>query len=117
MVGPGRSSATARCRGVRPVRRFQHRLAGLLDGEAEFIAGDPVITTRNVAVDTSRFFYGVSADYAWPGRKIMASVYWLDQRASGIVDRQAIGGELRFAGSLFSGYGVIDVDVHFGQLS
>lgn len=80
------------------------------------LAGYPVWSERQTSVDRSRSFYGVSADLASADGRRSASLYWLDQRSAGLVDRRAIGVQARFARNGFSLYGLLDYDVAFGTL-
>jgi len=79
--------------------------------------GHPVQTSRHTGIDDGRTFHGFNFDYAWPGDRLWTSVYLIEQRASGLVDRQAIGAEARFTARRVNLSGVVDYDVRFGKLS
>lgn len=79
--------------------------------------GHPVQTSRHTGIDDGRTFYGVNFDYAWPGKRLWTSVYLIEQRASGLVDRQAIGAEVRVKAPRVNLAGIVDYDVRFGTLS
>lgn len=83
----------------------------------EAVAGAPVESTRDINIDSSRVFYGVSLVFgrfagAWDG-----DIYVIEQRASGVVDRRAVGLELRYVSTSRAIFGAIDYDTHFGRLN
>lgn len=80
------------------------------------VAGYPVWSERQTSVDRSRGFYGISADLTSADGRRSASLYWLDQRSAGLVDRRAIGLQARITRTGFSVYGLLDYDVAFGTL-
>jgi len=83
----------------------------------EGVAGAPVDSPREVVIDTNRYFYGVSLVFgrfanAWDG-----DIYAIEQRSSGMIDRRAVGAELRYVERGRSVFGAVDYDVHFNQLN
>ena len=82
------------------------------------VAGFPVITSRQTKVLTDRHFYGISLDYGARSDMVRASVYIFNQQArGGLVDRRSIGTELRFRKDDFNAFGLIDYDIHHGQVN
>ena len=81
------------------------------------VAGAPVESRRDEPFKNERYFYGVSADFGpiWGG--LEASIFALEQRDRSVVDRQAVGTELRYIDSTKSAFATIDYDVHFQQLN
>jgi hypothetical protein len=63
--------------------------------------------------DTSRVFYGVNLDLGPVAKYWNFNVFAVNQTADGTVDRQAVGGELRYARGSSTGYGLFDYDVAF----
>ncbi|RMG92632.1 MAG: hypothetical protein D6708_06425, partial [Candidatus Dadabacteria bacterium] len=80
------------------------------------VAGYPVDTTSVPHPETERRFWGLSADLeggAWGDW----TVYFLDQRADGLVDRRAVGAEVRKSDEWSSLYGLLDYDVSYRSLN
>ncbi len=77
------------------------------------VAGQPV----DPVLDTSRRFYGLSLDLDTISERWSGSVYAFNQTADGIVDRQAVGGELRYFDPRRSAYALIDYDTSFRALN
>ncbi|WP_238542247.1 hypothetical protein [Sphingomonas sp. PAMC 26621] len=80
------------------------------------VAGFPVWSERQTWVDRSRPFYGLGADLTSPNGRRSIGVYWFDQRAAGLVDRQSIGIEGHSASRVLSLSGLVDFNVAFGTL-
>ena len=79
------------------------------------VAGKPVYSTSN-GVDESRTFYGVSANSGLFVDDLNVGVFFLQQDASGLTDRQVIGGEARYFSDTKSLWGLIDYDIAFQEL-
>ncbi len=79
--------------------------------------GFPVQSSRDLEVDSDRYFAGVSVDYAVIPDRLDATVYVLEQRFGDLVDRRAVGLEFRYFDAKRSAYGVFDYDAHFGELN
>lgn len=80
------------------------------------VAGYPVDATSVSHPETERRFWGLSADLeggAWGDW----TVYFFDQRAEGLVDRRAVGAEVRKAGDRSSLFGLVDYDVSYRSLN
>lgn len=94
------------------------RVGGQLGGPVRLnlVAGSPVQSTRFGLFNDGRHFYGMSVDLSLAGDALWTSAYWIDQRASGLVDRRALGLEARYTGRAFGLHGIVDYDVHFGAL-
>lgn len=83
----------------------------------EVVGGAPVNSPRKMMVDGHRVFYGTSLAFgrfrnAWDG-----DIYAIEQRASGHLDRRAVGAELRYVEGGRSVFGAVDYDVHFNTLN
>lgn len=81
------------------------------------VVGHPVWSSRQTAVDSSRTFYSLGVDVSSSDKSRRFSLSWFDQRASGLVDRQAINFQLQLARPNASLLAVIDYDVLFNVLS
>jgi len=81
---------------------------------ADVIAGFPVDRTRS-PLDTQRKAYGASLAYlngAWN-----ADIYAMRQTDHGILDRQPIGMETRYALGQSSLLGILEYDLHFQEIN
>ena len=81
------------------------------------VAGFPVQSSRDIEVATDRRFVGASLDYSVVPDALDATVYFLNQTYGDLTDRQAAGMEFRYFHGAQSSYGVIDYDVHYGQMN
>lgn len=79
------------------------------------VSGFPVQSSRDLKINTDRVFVGGSADVTLIPDALDATVYYVDQKFGGLIDRQAAGGELRYFNAHASAYAVYDYDVHFQQ--
>jgi tetratricopeptide (TPR) repeat protein len=79
--------------------------------------GFPVLSSRQLYIGSDRAFYGLSADIGGKRDALQTTVYWFDQRSHGLVDRQAIGTEIRYIKGSFNAYAILDYDVKFNKLN
>ena len=68
-------------------------------------------------VNEDRYLYGLSFDVGPFFGALSASVYGIEQQVDGIVDRRAVGGELRYAERRLSAFGLLDYDIYFHELN
>ncbi|MBR0550998.1 tetratricopeptide repeat protein [Stakelama marina] len=88
------------------------------ESQVNLIFGHPVWSARSTGIDASRTFYAISADIGSSAKGARGRIYWFDQRQEGgIVDRQAIGGQVRLTGERFSLTALADYDLSFGTLN
>ncbi|VAW77576.1 hypothetical protein MNBD_GAMMA13-1820 [hydrothermal vent metagenome] len=80
------------------------------------VAGFPVFSTRD-AVKTDRYLYGVSADIGAVANAWDFEAFYIEQQNNGILDRRAIGGEVRYFDPIRSMNGFIDYDISFDSLN
>ncbi len=81
------------------------------------VAGSPVLSRFDLPFKDSKSLYGVSADFGPFFGGFEASVYAIEQRARWLLDRRAIGTELRYFDLTKTGFLTVDYDVHFQQLN
>jgi SPOR domain len=81
------------------------------------VGGTPVLRARDLFVRSDRFFYGASVDLGGRKDTIQSTLYWYDERSPGLIDRQALGAEIRYLKGQFNAYGIFDYDVHFGRVN
>ena len=82
----------------------------------ETVAGRPVFSTAD-SVDDARTFYGVSTNFGPIGDNLDVGMFFLQQDIEGMVDRQAVGAELRYFGETKSVWGIVDFDTAFSELA
>lgn len=81
------------------------------------VAGLPVERTSDMDFDTSRYFYGVNLETG-PWRQYWeANTYLIEQQADGLLDRRAVGGELRYLHPTVNLYSLVDYDIAFSTLN
>lgn len=81
------------------------------------VAGMPVESTTMTRPDSSRRFYGVNLK-SGPWRDYWElNGYLIQQQADGLLDRRAVGGELRYLHPEHSLYTLLDYDISYGTLN
>ncbi len=80
------------------------------------VSGLPVNSTQD-GLGPERYFYGVSADMGTFANAWDFVAYMIEQRTEDLIDRRAIGGEVRYFDSNKSLLSLIDYDIHYNQLN
>ena len=80
------------------------------------LGGYPVESTRT-GTATDRRFYALSADLGTFGGAWDLSTYAISQQYFGMTDRQAIGSEVRYYRPGRTFVGLVDYDIHYGDLN
>jgi len=80
-------------------------------------AGSPVARRRDLPFLEDTFFYGASADIGPLFNGLDASVFAVEQRTDGLVDRRAIGTEFRYFDDNKSAFATIDYDIFYNELN
>ena len=80
------------------------------------VMGKPAYSTAD-GVDSSRSFYGASVNYGPVLENLELGLFYIQQDIENVRDRQAVGGEFRYFGSKQSLWGMVDYDLHFGELA
>ena len=81
------------------------------------VVGFPVTTTTMDSVNTDKYFYGINVDLGTFAKVWDFNVFIIEQRADGYLDRQALGGEVRFFEPNHSLLALVDYDLHFSELN
>jgi hypothetical protein len=81
------------------------------------MAGEPIIRTFSDIDIYKKSFYGVKVDLTSEDKKLSNNVFFVQQDVDGILDRQAIGGDVRYAKKGLSIFGLIDYDLYFSDVS
>ena len=81
------------------------------------VFGAPVASVRQTRIDPDRRFYGVSTDWSGVRDAWDVSAYAIQQENNGLIDRRALGSELRYQDEEKSLFNTIDYDIFYGQLN
>lgn len=81
------------------------------------IGGLPVDSSRDISINSNRYFGAVGLDLGPIFDDWHANIYAIEQQTEGILDRQAVGGELRFAQSDMTVFSLVDYDVSFSKVN
>jgi hypothetical protein len=82
------------------------------------LGGRPVDLISDTAVDESeRYFYAASMNLQPQDSAWQYALFATEQRIDGIEDRQAVGGELRYATADKSLFSLLDYDTGYGELN
>lgn len=87
------------------------------DLKLQAVAGAPVYSRAAKPFADGRIFYGANIDYNFPGDKWAGSVYAIEQDIKSVVDRRAIGAELRYFDSALAFYSSADYDIFYKELN
>ena len=80
---------------------------------SNYVPDDP----RNFTADLNRYFYGANVDIGPLGQAWSGNAYFINQMVNGVVDRRAVGTELRYASNGKNAFGLVDYDVSYGVLN
>ncbi len=109
---PGNTAGvTSRFDGVRLSRRLAEQWRVTLRG------GFPVEIQNSDHVETNRYLYGISLDGEDLAGHVDAQVFALQQQADGLLDRNGVGGELRYVDERLFVASYVDYDLYFGDLN
>jgi tetratricopeptide (TPR) repeat protein len=81
------------------------------------VAGSPVLSRFDLPFRDQRYFYGTSVDLGPFFGGFETTLFAVEQRDRWLVDRQAVGAELRYFDQTKSAFSTLDYDVHFGRLN
>lgn len=81
------------------------------------VVGSPVYYRDVEPFADKRFFYGVSLDMTSANKVWSGAIYAIEQDVENIVDRRAVGAELRYVKKNVSSYAGIDYDVYYGEIN
>jgi tetratricopeptide (TPR) repeat protein len=81
------------------------------------VGGSPVERRADEPFKDERYFYGASVDFDHFWGNLEATLFAIEQRDRWLLDRQAVGGELRYIDADKSAFALVDYDVHFQELN
>lgn len=81
--------------------------------DSNYVPDDP----RNFRADLKRYFYGANVDIGPLGDAWSGNAYYLNQMVNGVVDRRAVGSEVRYASNGKNAFSLVDYDISYGVLN
>ena len=109
-----------RSRGKGVFGRFDGAVLGYAINETNKInltLGAPVSSSKVLKLDPERRFIGLNYEWDEMITNVDLSVFFLNQTISGLTDRRAIGGEIKYINSGTSAYSLVDYDIFHSQLN
>ncbi len=97
--------------------RFDGALLGynvLPKWRLNLVAGVPV---DEIAPDSDRHFIGLSTDLGPFGQSWLGNLYLIQDDVDGVIDRKAVGVEMRYFSAKGSFFSLVDYDVNFDELN
>ena len=80
------------------------------------VLGQPDNGTHN-HVSTNRTFFGGAVEFAPKESRVSGNVYFNQQVADGLVERRALGTELRYFNNTFSAFGLMEYDTLYSTVN
>jgi len=99
--------------------RFDGGLLGYRVNEwakINFNIGSPVDSSTN-SPNSDKFFYGASVDIGTLAQKWDFNFFIIEQRANGLIDRRAVGSEVRYFDQTKSMFALVDYDIFYDNLN
>ncbi len=87
------------------------------DVKLNVVAGLPVLSSSGISVNGEQQVFGLSADFDEVIKRLDISTFIVQQNRSGIVDRRAVGTEIRYVADKSSYFGILDYDINFNKLN
>jgi tetratricopeptide (TPR) repeat protein len=81
------------------------------------VGGSPVASRKDKPFKDEKVFAGTSVDFGPFAGGFDFSLFAIGQQAQGLVDRAAVGTEIRYRDANKTAFATIDYDVHFQQLN
>jgi hypothetical protein len=81
------------------------------------VGGSPVASRRDAPFKDEKVFLGSSVDFQTGVTGLDVSLFAIQQQARDLIDRQAVGTELRYLDEKKSAFATLDYDTHFQQLN
>lgn len=80
------------------------------------VGGSPVWSRRDEPLKDDKYFYGANVGFT-PIRGLDISLYGIEQRIDELIDRRAIGTDVRYLSPSFSVFATLDYDIHFDEVN
>jgi hypothetical protein len=78
-----------------------------------YVPDDP----QNFRADLNPYFYGANVDIGPIGQAWSGNVYYFNQMVNGVVDRRAVGTEVRYGSNGKNLFALVDYDIYFDALN
>ncbi len=85
--------------------------------DLNLVAGYSVLSSKDIFVNTDQYFYGINADFGTYLDTWDFNVFFIEQRDHGLLDRRAVGGEVRFFEENKSFFSFFDYDIYHAELN
>ena len=76
------------------------------------VAGYSVLSSRDIFINTDHYFYGINADLGTFFDSLNFNVFFMEQYNQKVLDRRAVGGEIRFFQENQSFFTFVDYDIY-----
>jgi tetratricopeptide (TPR) repeat protein len=80
------------------------------------VGGSPVWSRRDEPFKEGKYFYGGNVGFT-PIQGLDISLYALEQRVDDLIDRRAVGSDLRYLSPNLSVFATLDYDIHFSEVN
>jgi tetratricopeptide (TPR) repeat protein len=87
------------------------------DVRVRAVGGLPVERSRDVFLHEHKTFAGINGDISNIIENWDLSLFFIEQRVDDLIDRRAVGGELRYFDPQRSLFSLVDYDIHYGSLN
>ncbi len=87
------------------------------DVEGRVAFGFPVERSSDTFIESDKRFFGISVGLDSIVENTDVDLFLVEQRVDGVLDRRAVGGELRYFRDTWSVFGLLDYDIHFTELN
>lgn len=87
------------------------------DVRVRAVGGLPVESTKDVFLHEDKVFAGINGDISNIFENWDLSMYFIEQRVDELIDRRAVGGELRYFDPNRSLFSLVDYDIHYSSLN
>lgn len=87
------------------------------DNVIRVYSGLPVESSSDIFFNSDKYFFGASSEMTSVINDLDVTVFGIEQRAGGFVDRRAVGAEVRYFDETKSFFGLVDYDFYYGVLN
>ncbi len=109
------SSSTGGVQGRFDGAEFSYRLNP--KWKVNVVAGYPVVLAESNSVETDKYFYGINVDGGRFADYWEFNVFAIHQEAYGLIDREAVGAEVRYLHPKHSIFTLLDYDIEYEEIN
>lgn len=81
------------------------------------VGGSPVERASDAPFSSAHYFFGGGAGGTWLGKSLETGLYYIEEREEGLLDRRAIGADVRYSRDQLTAAAGAEYDVHFGAFN